>query len=142
LDTITPVVFVGYPDGRFDPKSLLPLARHGFTASPPSFDYDGKRMFVIDAPVIPGSSGSPVLLVDPHGFIDRAGNTVLPTSLVLGIVSEVLVERPDGKTEFMDMPTARNSRSEGAMPLNFGGVVKADCIVEAIEHARRTLRPR
>jgi len=54
------VWFVGYPEGRFDTRHNLPLLRRGYIASIPSVDFEGRKQFVIDAQVFPGSSGSPV----------------------------------------------------------------------------------
>lgn len=54
------VTFIGHPGGLFDREHLTPLVRRGASATPPLLDYDGLPAFVIDAPVYPGSSGSPV----------------------------------------------------------------------------------
>ena len=54
------VIFVGYPQGLYDPVNYLPIIRRGFIASVPDIDFNGKGQIVIDAQVFPGSSGSPV----------------------------------------------------------------------------------
>lgn len=54
------VYFVGYPDNRYDEKNNLPLIRTGMIASHPKYNYNGNAVFIIDAQVFPGSSGSPV----------------------------------------------------------------------------------
>jgi hypothetical protein len=64
VNAIEAVTFVGYPDGLFDSHSYLPIARHGYTATPPAVDYEGKPQFLIDASVFPGSSGSPVVIAE------------------------------------------------------------------------------
>lgn len=56
------VLFVGYPDDRYDKVNNLPLVRQGLIASHPKRDYNGKPIFIIDAQVFPGSSGSPVFI--------------------------------------------------------------------------------
>lgn len=60
LPSITTVTFFGYPSGISDPKHTTPLARRGYSATPPVLDYAGGPQFLIDASVFPGSSGSPV----------------------------------------------------------------------------------
>lgn len=56
------VVFVGYPDNRYDEVNKLPIMRSGIVASHPDADYGGKPLVVIDAQVVAGSSGSPVFV--------------------------------------------------------------------------------
>lgn len=61
------VVFVGYPENRYDVVHNLPLVRAGAIASLPSIDFNGKGQIVIDAQVFQGSSGSPVFVAyDGH----------------------------------------------------------------------------
>jgi len=70
-DTIGPterVLFVGYPDGLHDETHLLPILRTGTIASIPSVDFNGKPVFLIDAQVYGGSSGSPVLIETPDSY--------------------------------------------------------------------------
>lgn len=56
------VLFIGYPDDRYDRKNNLPLVRSAIIASHPKYDYDGIEAFIIDGQVFPGSSGSPVVI--------------------------------------------------------------------------------
>ena len=60
--------FIGYPDNRFDSEHNLPILRRGYVASIPKIDYNGKKQFVIDAQVFPGSSGSPVFVFLENQF--------------------------------------------------------------------------
>jgi hypothetical protein len=55
------VAFVGYPEGRFDTANNLPLVRFGHISSVPAVDFNDQPVFVVDAPVFQGSSGSPVI---------------------------------------------------------------------------------
>ena len=68
VDAIEQVTFIGYPNGLFDQVNFLPIARRGYTATPPTVDYGGKPMFLIDASVFPGSSGSPVLIAETQPY--------------------------------------------------------------------------
>jgi hypothetical protein len=56
------VWFIGYPDNRFDVSHNLPILRRGYVGSIPKIDFNGRKEFVIDAQVFPGSSGSPVFI--------------------------------------------------------------------------------
>lgn len=87
------VFFVGYPDNRYDSENNLPLIRSGLIASHPKFDYEGSPIFIIDAQVFPGSSGSPVY-IDltfenfKNGNISIGGDRKLR---LLGIVSATMI---------------------------------------------------
>ena len=54
------IVFIGYPSGLRDEHNSTPLIRRGITASPIWNDFGNDPIFLIDAGVYPGSSGSPV----------------------------------------------------------------------------------
>ena len=62
LNVAENVLFVGYPDNRYDAKNDLPLVRQGLIASHPKYDYNGDPVFIIDVQVFLGSSGSPVYI--------------------------------------------------------------------------------
>lgn|GEM_PF-233667 len=90
IDVIEDVIFIGYPNGLYDKKNLLPIVRKGITASSYNFDFDGEPKFLIDASVFQGSSGSPVFILDTGKFVDGkkvnlAGNRVY----FLGILASV-----------------------------------------------------
>lgn len=93
FEPIEPVTFIGYPNGLFDSKSFLPIARQGHAATALNVDYEGKPTFLIDASVFPGSSGSPVFLVprpfapDKHGNVTIGGKPRPP--VLLGVVAAV-----------------------------------------------------
>ncbi len=73
LDALPEVIFFGYPKGLFDSKNLLPITRTGRTATPIAIDYQGQAKFLIDASVFPGSSGSPVVLLEDGMYKNRSG---------------------------------------------------------------------
>lgn len=62
LNVAENVLFVGYPDNRYDIINNLPLIRQGLIASHPKYNFNGEPVFIIDAQVFPGSSGSPVYI--------------------------------------------------------------------------------
>jgi hypothetical protein len=92
-EPIEPVTFIGYPSGLYDSASLLPIVRQGFAATAMNIDYEAKPVFLIDASVFPGSSGSPVFLVPRASAPDKYGNITLGGSakppMLLGIVAAV-----------------------------------------------------
>jgi len=130
LDAIEEVTFIGYPNGLFDTVNYLPIARRGSTATPVGVDYQGKPAFLIDASVFPGSSGSPVFLMNRGMYQKRDGGTVVGGRFAcLGIVSAVHVRQVDGTLR--ELPTALGVRIDE--PIDLGIVYKARTIDEAVD---------
>ena len=67
------VIFIGYPSGILDSHNLGPLIRKGITATPIWRDFEGKPRFVVDAGVFPGSSGSPVFIMNSSSYTTKKG---------------------------------------------------------------------
>lgn len=57
------IAMIGYPRGLYDTVHNLPILRGGKISSVPLANWNGKPEFMIDCACIPGSSGSPVLLI-------------------------------------------------------------------------------
>jgi Trypsin-like peptidase domain len=128
LDALEQVTFIGYPNGLYDQVNYLPLARRGATATPPTVDYGGKPIFLIDGSVFPGSSGSPVFIADTGGFASRDGEFQIGSRvMLLGIVAAVY-QRP---VPVLELPTATKSFVEDA--LDIGIVYKAKTIDECVD---------
>lgn len=131
FEPIEPVTFIGYPNGLFDNASLLPIARRGHSATPLVVDYEGKPIFLVDASVFPGSSGSPVFLVVPASAPDKHGNITIgggPRCVFLGVVAAVYQR---------SVPVLTTGTGAGFVhdALDIGIVYKASAVEEAIRHA-------
>jgi len=93
LDAGQRVIFVGYPENRYDQKHNLPVLRSGVTASHPKLNYNGEEQFLIDAQVFPGSSGSPVFLNMKEAQYNR-GQIIIGSGLpylFVGVVSATMI---------------------------------------------------
>jgi Trypsin-like peptidase domain len=110
LDAVEEVTFIGYPSGLYDAANLLPVARRGTTATPPMVDYNGLPAFLVDASVFPGSSGSPVFLLDRGISMRRTGEVQLGTSrlALLGILAAVHVRQVSGDIRALPTRLDRN----------------------------------
>ena len=76
------VVMVGYPNGLFDSQNNHPLFRTGKTATHPAIDYNGQRKALLDMACLPGSSGSPVFILD-EGWIRNKNGGMCAGSRIL-----------------------------------------------------------
>jgi hypothetical protein len=136
LSIASPVLFVGYPDGMFDEVHCTPVVRQGCVATPAELDFNGMPVFLIDASVFPGSSGSPVFAYE------RAWDGGLADIRLLGIISAVLTQRTDGEVEWAPAPTASLPIASFHQMIDLGLVFKARLIGEAIaEFWRKNPRP-
>jgi len=55
------VIVIGYPRGYYDKKNIFPIVKSGIIASRWGMKFDGDPIFLIDAKLFPGSSGSIVI---------------------------------------------------------------------------------
>lgn len=126
LDVSAPVLFIGFPNGMFDEKHYLPIVRRGYIATSPSLNFNGEPLFLIDASVFPGSSGSPVFTVGDNII----GGT--PSLKLLGIVSAVYTQSTDGEISWIPAPSSQVPIPTIEQMIDLGVVYKAKCIEETI----------
>ena len=108
------VLFVGYPNDRYDIVNNLPLVRKGTLASMPNIDFNGRGELVIDAQVFPGSSGSPV-------FVNWDGRYRL-----LGVIAKTMLRNAANKA----------SAQPADQILGLGIVIKQRHIRELIDYTK------
>ena len=128
MDSVEEIRFVGYPSGHYDRVNGLPIIRQGITATPPSIDYNGDPVFLIDGAVYFGSSGSPVF-TNPN-------RPAIPSFRFLGVLSEMVRASVTGAVENVP-PAITMEALRTARLLNLGIVYKTATIYEAIEHHAR-----
>lgn len=150
LDAIEEIVFIGYPDGRYDTVNLTPIARKGITATPLQLDYGGKPVFMIDASVFRGSSGSPVFAAPNtiRSNENRDVSIVGSQMMLLGILKGVFATTAEGKIELVPIepdeethdaeetdspPSAPGVAIKVEQMIDLGYVFKASTILETIE---------
>lgn len=135
LDVIEDITFVGYPNGLWDSKNVLPVMRRGTTATPPQVDFEGEPIFLIDASVFGGSSGSPVFISQNGTFADKKGDIHLGSRFYfLGVVAEVFCKTDHNEIISVSIPTALKTVAVQEQMIDIGLVYKASTVLEAIEH--------
>jgi hypothetical protein len=117
LAAVEDIVFIGYPSGLRDEHNSTPLIRRGITSTPVWNDFGGEQIFLIDAGVYPGSSGSPVFIMNQGAYASRTGLNVGSRLLFLGIITSTMLR----------------SEAVGSAYLGLGRVVKASAIAPAID---------
>ena len=132
LSALEDIVMIGYPNGIWDQVNNKPIFRKGVTATHPGYDYNGKREFMIDAACFPGSSGSPVFLLNENGYQDKKGNTYLGRKRIylLGVLYAGPQHTVTGEVMIVDIPVAQKPVTIATIPNNLGIVVKSQRIRE------------
>ncbi len=124
------VLMVGYPNGLWDSVNNLPIARHGYTATPYARDYEARKEFVIDAACFPGSSGSPVYLYNSGAFGTRTGAKMGSRCKLLGLLYAGPVQVQQGRLEVVAISTAQQIVPISQSPVHLGFCIKASEILK------------
>jgi hypothetical protein len=131
LTALEDVIVIGYPNGLWDQVNNLPIARKGVTATPAFIDYAGKKEFLIDCSIFPGSSGSPVYLFNQGAFAKQDGSLHLGSrTSLLGIVYAVYEHTISGEIVLKPVPTATLPIPVSKTPNNIGLCIKSSRLVE------------
>ncbi|MEC5160441.1 MULTISPECIES: trypsin-like peptidase domain-containing protein [unclassified Janthinobacterium] len=134
LDAIESVTFIGYPNGVWDKKNLIPVARRGTTATPLSVNFEGTPRFVIDASVFGGSSGSPVFILNQGMITDKRGNTSIASRvLFVGVVAAVFFRTALNEIIAVPIPTQTRPMVVQQEMIDLGVVFKAETVVETVK---------
>lgn len=127
LKALEDVIMIGYPNGMWDAANNTPIARRGMTATPAYLNFEGRPEFLIDCACFPGSSGSPVFLVNLGGFAPKEGPYELGASRLklIGILWGGPVYTVNGEIKVVPIPTAVEARALSPVPINLGYCIKA-----------------
>lgn len=133
LSALEDVLMIGYPNGIWDEINNMPIFRKGSTATPPLYDYNGRKEIMIDIAAFPGSSGSPVLIFNEGGYRDKKGNTYLGANRI--ILLGVLYAGPQSiaEGEIIMTPNFQKPTILSKIPNNLGLIIKAERILELEE---------
>lgn len=129
ISAIEDIHMIGYPNGIWDHINNKPIIRKGITATNIKFDYQGKKEFLIDIACFPGSSGSPIVLVNVGMTTDKLGSVSFGKNkiLLLGILYAGPLHPIEG---FLEVSQTQKLRTISHIPNNLGYVIKSDRIIE------------
>lgn len=132
LSALEEIVMIGYPIGLWDSKNNYPIFRKGYTASHPAYDFNEKGIALADIAAFPGSSGSPIYILNENGYSDKIGNTYLGRSRIifLGVLYAGPTMKADGEVSVIDIPTQQKVVSRTSVMTNLGYYVKSMELLE------------
>lgn len=133
LSALEDVVMVGYPIGLWDSVNNLPVLRRGITASHPAADFCGQPIALADIAAFPGSSGSPVFILNEGIYATQKGTVVGSRVLLLGVLFAGPQFTADGTIQIVDIPTA-TPIARTSIPSHLGYYVKASEILRLKAH--------
>lgn len=127
LTAVEDIIMIGYPDGIWDSFNNQPIIRRGITATHPKNNFNGKQELLIDAACFPGSSGSPVMIMNQGGYVDKKGNLNwgLSRVMLLGVLYAGPQHTAEGRISFATLPKAYTT-----IPNNLGLVIKSTRLME------------
>ena len=128
LSAMEDVVMIGYPIGLSDTYNHKPIIRRGITASHPKKDYQGKKETLLDMACYPGSSGSPVFILNQGAYITREGLTMGSRVYLLGVLYGGHEFNAQGVLQFANLPNTPVPVTR--IPINLGIIIKAERILE------------
>lgn len=141
LSALEEIVMIGYPIGLWDEKNNYPIFRKGFTASHPAYDFNEKGIGLADIAAFPGSSGSPIYILNEGSHMDRKGNIYMGSNrlLFLGILYAGPKFNSYGQISVVDIPTHQKAFSKTSIMTNLGYYIKSEEILEFKEIIKEIL---
>lgn len=132
LSALEDIVMVGYPVGLWDTKNNYPIFRKGYTASHPAYDFNEQGIALADIAAFPGSSGSPIYILNENSYSDKKGNSYFGKSrlIFLGILYAGPTINAHGEISVIDIPTQQIVISKTPLMTNLGYYVKSSELLE------------
>lgn len=143
LNAIEDLVMVGYPIGLYDEINNYPIFRKGTSASHPAIDFNSTGIGLMDMPCFPGSSGSPVFLLNEGSYSDKKGTLIAGNRIIfIGILFGGPLLTINGRIEIVNIPTRQELFAQTPIMINLGFYVKAHEILKMKPLVENELRAR
>ena len=111
LSAIENITFIGYPSGLYDEKNKISIIRQGITATPIWNDFKGEEVFLIDAGVFPGLSGSPVFIYNQGTYPVKDGIALGSRLIFVGVLSKTMLRDNATGKAYLNLGEVINSRA-------------------------------
>lgn len=131
LSALEEIVMIGYPIGLWDKRNNLPLFRKGCTACHPAIDFNEDGIGIADIACFPGSSGSPVFLLNENSYKDKKGNNYFGKSrlFLLGFLYAGPQHQATGELIISNIPTQQKITANTPVMVNLGLYIKSSEIM-------------
>lgn len=141
LSSMEDIVMMGYPNGIWDATNNLPVIRKGITATHTNISWNGKTEFLTDIASFPGSSGSPVFLVNIGGYMDNRGNMNMGGHriMLLGIHYAGAMHTATGEIQIVTAPTSNVPMPITQIPNNIGVAINSKRILELESEVKKRM---
>lgn len=132
LSAIEELVMVGYPITLWDERNNLPIFRKGYTACHPAIDFNRDGIGLADIPCFPGSSGSPIYILNEGSFRDKKGNTHFGSSrfYLIGFLFEAPQFNATGDLIIQSVPSTQTIKTRTPFMVNLGYYVKSSTLLD------------
>jgi len=142
LSALEEIIMIGYPIGLWDRKHNYPIFRKGYTASHPAYDFNKKGIGLADIAVFPGSSGSPIYILNENGYTDKKGAILLGASRIifLGVLFAGPTINANGEISIVDIPIQQKVISSTSVMTNLGYYIKSEALLEFKDIVREKLK--
>lgn len=131
LSAVEDILMVGYPIGLSDTVNDYPIFRRGITASHPALDFNQKGIGLVDIACFPGSSGSPIFIINEGSYSDKKGTVYIGNRVVfLGILFAGPTYNAQGKLDIVEIPTSQIGIATTPVMVNLGYYIKSSELLE------------
>ena len=120
LEALEEVTMIGYPIGLHDEINNLPIFRKGYTASHPALSFNKNGIALVDMACFPGSSGSPIFILNEGSYRDSKGIVIGSRLIFLGILFAGPTYNATGEIIEKEIDMKSNSISSVNIMINLG----------------------
>jgi hypothetical protein len=140
LSAVEELIMVGYPIGLSDVRNNLPIFRRGYTACHPSIDFNKEENGLVDMACFPGSSGSPIYVLNEGSYKIKNGALCAGDRLILlGYLYAGPTFNANGTISIEEIPTSQQLNVNTKVMINLGYYIKASAVYEFKEKIRKEL---
>lgn len=130
LTALEELVMVGYPIGLWDETNNFPIFRRGYTASHPALDFNNNGIGLVDMACFPGSSGSPIYILNESAYGTKKGTIVGTRIILIGYLFAGPIYDAHGNISIKEVPTKQQINSHTPIMVNLGYYIKSSEILE------------
>lgn len=121
---------IGYPIGLHDEVNNLPIFRKGYTASHPALSFNEEGIGLVDMACFPGSSGSPIFILNEGSYRNSSGVVIGNRLIFLGILFAGPTYDATGKIIMKEIDTKLTLIPSVEIMTNLGYYIQAKAILD------------